>query len=96
MVAPYYIGDTVPVAVQVTDTFGDSAVSSGLLDVYNANGTQVVTDQAMTLTNTNELSYVVTASELLTAGVYDAYVTVTLADAQIRTHKLSFTITTRP
>lgn len=96
MPAPYYIGDTVPIAVQITDTFGDSSVASGLLDVYDAAELQVVTDQVMTLANGNELSHVILAANLLTAGIYDAYVTATLADSQVRTHLINFTILTRP
>lgn len=96
MTAPYYLNDTVPLSFQVTNVFGDAAVSSGTVDVYDPSATKRVVADAVTVQNINEVVYIVLTAITNTAGSYDAWFTLTFSDSTIRTHKMTFSVTDRP
>lgn len=100
MATPYYLNDTVTMSFQITNAFGDAAPSTVTVDVFDPSGTKRINNASGTVANTNEISYTVDQDDGAVnttniAGDYTSFFEIVFDDSTRRTHKVTFTVTTR-
>ncbi len=94
MVAPYYIGDSVPLKFTITDENGPVNPTNADVKIVKPDDT-VVTGYSGSISG-NEVTFTVPSSVTDTPGRYTVFFELTLPGSLIRTHPIEFDILWRP